>query len=314
MNLKNYNIEKSFFVEGIDGKKIFVYCWDTVSKPKAVIQIFHGMMEYGERYKSFAEYFNSKGFIVYSNDLRGHGRTASSVEELGYIGEDGFNKIVKDELIITKLINENHPKLPVIIYSHSFGSFIAQEYMINYGNYVNGVILAGSAARKGPEVAAGKIVAYLEKLLFGNKKKSRLLTFLTFFNHNKKVKNNTSKFSWLTRNLDEIKKFEEDELCGAMFSAEFYYYFFSALCLLYKKERLSRIPVNLPILIISGTDDPVGSYGSFVKKLYKIYSSTGIEDVKIKLYENARHELVHETNRDEIFSDITKWIDAKINV
>lgn len=314
MDIENTNnIAKEFFLKGTDGKKIFVYCWDNVLNPKAVIQIFHGMAEHAGRYEHFAKHLNSKGFIVYINDHRGHGKTAGAVEQLGYIGEDGFNKIVEDGHLINEFIQKNHKDLPILIFGFSFGSFVAQEYMISYGSKLKGVILCGSAARTGPEIALGKILANLQLMIFDDKKKSRLLNYLTFFGYNKRIKNNTYKFEWLSCNLDVIKKYEDDPLCGTVFTTGFYYYFFKALRELYKKDRLDKIPKTLPVLIISGSEDPVGNYGSWVKKLYKIYKNLGVSNLKLKLYHGARHELINESNQQEVFSDLVTWIDKQIS-
>lgn len=300
-----------FFIKGKDGKDVFVYCWDKVLIPKAVVQIFHGMAEHGARYDCFARFLNSEGFIVYADDHRGHGKTSGGLKELGYIGEDGFNNIVEDEHIISKLIKEKHGDLPIILFGHSFGSFIGQEYIIRYGNEISGVIMSGSAARTGPEVLVGRVIAYIEKSIYGDKKKSKLIDHLCFGNNNKKIPHNKYKFEWLSTDLEEVKRYERDPLCGTLFTAGFFYYFFKGLSKLYKKHRLAKIPKELPILIISGEEDPVGNYGALVKKLHKKYIDAGINNVKLKLYSAKRHELLNETNRDEVFSDVLSWINQE---
>lgn len=303
------NIKEGSFIKGKDGKEIFVYCWGSISESRAVIQIFHGMAEHAGRYKKFAEYLNAQGFIVYANDHRGHGRTAGSVEELGYIGKDGFNAIVEDEYIISKFIKEKYKNLPVIILGHSFGSFVAQEYIIRYGDKIKGVILSGSAARMGLDVRVGKLIASIEKSIFGDTKKSRVIDYLSFSGYNKKIKNNKYKFEWLSCDLEEVKKYEEDPLCGTVVTIGFFYWFFKGILELYKKERLIKIPNDLPILIVSGEEDPVGNYGHLVKKLYEIYKAIGIKNLDMELYVDRRHELIHEINRDEVFTDLLMWID-----
>ncbi|MCK4257385.1 MAG: lysophospholipase [Halanaerobiales bacterium] len=304
MNLKT---KEEFSIKGSDGMNVFVHCWNKVAEPRAVVQIFHGMAEHAARYERFAKYLNSEGFIVYANDHRGHGRTAGSVEELGYIGQDGFNMIVEDEYIITELIQEKHQGLPIIVFGHSFGSFIAQEYIINYGKEIVGVVLCGSAAKLGIEVHAGKMIAGLEKIIFGERKKSKLLDFLSFGSYNKRIKNNTCRFDWLSTDVDEVKKYEEDPYSGTLFTVGFFYYFLQGLSKLYKKDRLAKIPKDLPIFIIAGDQDPVGNYGRLVKKLYSIYQETGIHDVKMRLYPGGRHELLNEVNRDEVALHLLTW-------
>ncbi|MBS4538766.1 alpha/beta hydrolase [Clostridium sp. D2Q-11] len=302
------NIENSFYITGKDNYKVYVYCWDDVVNPKGVIHIFHGMAEHAERYKEFAEYLNNKGFIVYANDHRGHGKTAGRIEELGYIGEDGFNNIVEDQSIIKNLIRNKYPELPIIVFGHSFGSFIAQEYIIRYGNEIQGVILSGSAMMKGVDVSLGRVLSSIERKINGDKKKSNLINNLSFGTYNKKINDSDSLFAWLTSDEKEVKKYDEDPYCGTVFTTGFFYYFFTGLSTLYKKKRLDNISKELPILILSGKDDPVGKYGKSVRKLYESYMNIGIENVDIKLYEGGRHEMINEINKNEVFEDIVNWI------
>ncbi len=305
--MANEEIKEGFFIQGKDNKSIYLHCWENVKNPRAVIQIFHGMAEHGGRYKQFAEYLNKKGYAVYADDHRGHGKTAGSKEEYGYIGEDGFNKIVEDEYIIKDYIQKKHKGLPIIIFGHSFGSFIAQEFILRYGSELAGVILCGSAARSGPEIVAGRLVSYIEKSLFGEKKKSKLLDFLTFRSYNKHFKNSQSK-SWLCSNEEAVIKYAEDPFCGGLVTASFYHELFKGISKLYKNERLSNIPKHLPIYIIAGEDDPVGNFGVLVKKLYNKYLNIGMSNIELKLYKKCRHELLNEVNKDEIYSEIIKWI------
>jgi len=295
-------------IKARDGKNLYICCWDKVEKPKGMLQIFHGMAEHAGRYKEFAEYLNSHGFIVYASDHRGHGKTADTVEELGYIGEDGFNSIVEDKHLIFEKMKREHPELPMFLFGHSFGSFVAQEYIIRYGSELDGVVLSGSAAQKGIQVYGGRLISSMEKLIFGEKKQSKLIDKLSFGSYNKRIKDDGHKFAWLSRDLNEVKKYEEDSFCGSVFTTGFFYYFMKGLRNLYKKERLSLIPTKLPIYIVSGKEDPVGGYGKLVKQLFKVYKKNGIRDVQIKLYPGCRHEILNEINKNEVYVDILNWL------
>ncbi|MDS0526706.1 lysophospholipase [Clostridium sp. SHJSY1] len=295
-------------IKAKDGKNLYTYCWDKVENPKAVIQIFHGMAEHSGRYEKFSEYLNKHGYIVYASDHRGHGKTAETIEELGYIGEDGFNTIVLDKHLMFQQIKDKYPKLPIFLFGHSFGSFLAQEYIIRYGNELKGVILSGSAAEKGFKVWGGRLVSSIERQIFGEKKKGRIMNALTLETYNKRFETDGSQLSWISSDLNEVRKYEEDPYCGKVFSVGFFYYLMKGLSRLYKKERLVLIPTNLPIYIISGEDDPVGGYGKLVKKLFKIYKNIGIKDVDIKLYLGFRHEIINEKNKIEVYEDILKWL------
>lgn len=305
--------ENGFYMEAKDGKKLFLYCFDNVAEPKAVVQIFHGMAEHAGRYKDFAAYLNSKGFIVYGDDHRGHGKTAKSIDQVGYIGEDGFNKIVEDKYMIKNWIKSKHPNLPIIVFSHSFGSFIGQEFILQHGNEIDGIILSGSAARTRSEILAGRIVSSFERKVLGESRKSKLSDYFSFLSCNKKIKNPVTKSDWLTRDNNEVKKFREDPFCGTVFTIGFYYYLFKGFSRLYDKDRLAQIPKDLPIMIMSGTADPIGRYGKLVNNLHLNYLNAGVKNLSIKLYPEARHELINEINKHEVYEDILEWLTELLN-
>jgi len=307
---KNFD---AFFIKGEDGGNIYLNLWEPEINPIGIIQIFHGMAEHGGRYQNFAYYMNEKGFVVCANDHRGHGKTAGSLDNVGYIGKDGFNKIVEDEYLIMNFLKEKYGNFPIVIFGHSFGSFVAQEFMIRYGKEVNGVILSGSSAVKELPLKFGYALAFIEKSLFGEKKRSKILDKLTFGSYNKRVKGDKlSKFEWLSTDKEEVKKYEEDPYCGGIFTAGFFYYFFRGLLNIFKPQRLMKIPKDLPLLIISGEEDPVGEYGKLVKRLYELYRGMGLKRVDIKLYPGKRHELLNEVGKEEVYKDIFAWIEEEI--
>lgn len=297
-------------IEGIDNKKIFIRVWDNICDARGVIQIFHGMAEHSERYDEFARYLNEQGYVVYADDHRGHGKTELSKEELGYLGEDGFNKVVEDEKIITNFIKEQYKDIPIYIFAHSFGSFIGQEYITRYSENINGIILSGSAMQIGLDVKLGAVLAKIQRRFVDEKREAKLIDKLSFGAFNRKVENPMNKFAWLTRDTDEVDKYIKDENCGFISSINFYYNLFNGLNGLYRNDKIKNIRKDLPILLLSGDMDPVGKYGKSVKNLYNQYISLAIKNVSIKLYEGARHELLKETNKDEVYEYVVKWIEA----
>jgi len=303
----------SFYYDAIDNKKIHTYVWNKTDEPKGVVQILHGMAEHGGRYADFASFLNRNGFIVYANDHRGHGKTAEDPDEIGIIGEDGFELIISDAVTLLKVIKNNHPGLPVFILGHSFGSFLAQSFISRYGSEIKGVILSGSAKQDGPETAFGMVVASIQRFIFGENKKSFLIDKLGFGSYNKRILNAKSKFSWLSCDYNEVEKYENDPLCGNVFSIGFYYYFFNALKGLYDYSKSTGIPKALPVFIISGGEDPVGKYGKKVLDLYDFYMKLGLENVQIKLYPGKRHEILNETGRQEVYDDILSWLETRIH-
>lgn len=300
------------YISSHDGQKIFLRIWNQVEKPKGAVQIIHGMAEHSARYEAFALFLNKQGYIVYADDHRGHGHSLTEEEIFGYIGEDGFQKIVKDEQLISELIKKKYPQLPLFIFAHSFGSFIGQEYIIQNSEKIDGMILSGSAKQNGLDVKMGRILATFQNTVFDNKKEAKLIDQLSFGSYNKKFKKQQPTSSWLTRDAKVVEQYEEDELSGFVSSINFYYELFHAFKSLYQTKRLEKIEKDLPLLIVSGDMDPVGKYGTAVQALYEQYVQLDLEHVTLKLFKDARHELVNELNNQEVFSYINDWLHQQI--
>ena len=249
-------MEEGFYFRVADGKDIYTHCWEDVVDPKAIVQIFHGMGEHGARYGRLATFLNRNGFIVYANDHRGHGKTAETLEEIGYIGEDGFNGIVEDEHILTGIIKKKYPGFPVIILGHSFGSFVAQDYITRYGKEIYGAILSGSALNNGLNVMLGWVLTAIQKRFISDRKKAYLINKLGFSKFNSRIEKPKSIYAWLSRDDAEVKKYDADPFCGEILTINFFYFFFKGLIKLYKSEKIRSIPDKLPLYICSGSEDP----------------------------------------------------------
>ena len=306
-------INEGFYLKARDEKNIYIHQWLNAKEPRAVVLIFHGMAEHAGRYQPFADFLNNNGFIVYADDHRGHGKTAGTLDKLGYIGKDGYNRIVEDEHMLTAFIKEKHPDLPVFIFAHSFGSFIGQSYITNYGKDIAGIILSGSAARSGFEILFGRVLTSLDRAVTGETKQSILMNAVCFGTYNKRVTDSQSAFAWLSRDENEVKKYEEDKFCGSVFTVNYFYYMFKGLKDLYARGVFNRIPEALPIYLMSGADDPVGSYGKCVKKLFRKYRDANIKDLELKIYPGGRHEMLNEINREEVYNNILNWLKLHMN-
>ena len=303
--------KKKSFIISFDGTKLLLRIWDDVKEPMGIVQIFHGMAEHSGRYNSFASFLNENGFIVYASDHRGHGYSLHDNNVYGYIGEDGFNNIVKDQRIISDMIGQRYGSLPLYIFAHSFGSFIGQEYIIGYSNDIDGIILSGSAKQSGLDVRAGSLIASIQNKLLDNTLPAKLIDRLSFGSYNRQVKDRKTEFDWLSKDAKEVDKYMKDELCGFISPINFYYHLFRAFKSLYKKNRLKDIAKDLPILIISGDKDPVGKYGKSTRSLYSQYEKLNLADIELKLYEDARHELLNEINRQAVYDYILQWLEPR---
>lgn len=291
-----------------DGKNIALYNWKSAKKPVAVIHIIHGMAEHARRYERFANEAIKNNIEVFASDLRGHGNSVEHGSIYGHTSDkDGFVRIVEDQKEINSEIKKKYPQLPIIILGHSFGSFITQSYIENYGNTIDKCVLIGSS---GPNNAVrfGKFLADFICFFRGRKRISQILHNLSLGAYNKKIKHIKTNCDWLSRDEDEVKKYINDPFCNFICPSGFYKDLMNGLIKIHKINEIKKIPVTLPILILAGSKDPVSKYGRTLKKLHHIYLKTGISNTTLKLYENARHELLNEINRDEVTSDILNWI------
>lgn len=307
-------INEDFTFTSRDKTEIKVYKWvPTNQKPKGVVQIAHGMAETAARYERFAEVLTKRGLIVYANDHRGHGKTAASIEELGYLGDEGaFELLVEDMAKLSDIIEKENSTLPIYLFSHSMGSFAAQRYIMDYKGNIEGLILSGSNGEQGLILKAGKTVVRATMAVKGRKFKSKFIDTLIFGGFNKKFEPKKTGSEWLTRDTDELDKYVKNPYCGTLFPVSFYDEFIENLEYIENKNNFLKIPKDLPILILSGNQDPVGDFGKGVEKLYHRYENRGVRDLKMKLYEGARHELLHETNRAEVMRDIVEWVEKRI--
>lgn len=293
-----------------DGTVLQCYLWNDVKNPKGVVQISHGMAEHARRYDNFATFLNRNGYIVYADDHRAHGLTStkqSTKGVKGYHKGNIYEDTVKDEIAITAYLKEKY-NLPVIYLGHSYGSMLGQRY-IELPNESVGAILCGSANMKGGLLSVGASIANMQYALLGGEKPGVMLDKLSFGSYNAKFKKDKTDFAWLSRDKEQVKKYIFDEQCGYVMSIAFYKFFFQGLKNSYKSANLAGIDKNKPIALFSGALDPVGGQGKLVRKLYDMYKKLGVKDVSIKLYDDARHEILNETNNAEVYADFLAAID-----
>jgi alpha-beta hydrolase superfamily lysophospholipase len=303
----------SFTYKASDGFDIYARKWVGEEKPRAIVQIAHGMAEHIERYDDFANSLLTQGFVVFGNDHRGHGKTIGTNGTMGYFDDDqGFEKVVNDMWVLTNIIEKEYPDIPIYLFGHSMGSFLSRRYIQLHGNRLAGVILCGSGGDPGIVGKIGKFIASREVKKRGRKTQSPLLNNLIFGNYNKPFRPGRTDFDWLSRSEREVDKYIEDPYCGEVFTTGFYYDLLAGLESINRPENIAYTPVDLPVFFISGSDDPVGNHTKGVLQAYHAYKRAGIKDVTCKFYEGARHELLNETNKEEIYEDIIDWIELHL--
>lgn len=290
-----------------DNKQVALYEFDNVTKPRAVVQIAHGMSEHSQRYKYFADYLNSQGYIVVMNDLRGHG-SSTTVDSYGYEAGDNWTNNINDQIAISNYCVDKY-KLPLVMMGHSYGSFLTQRLM-EINNIPVAFILSGSCYMNTPTVSLGKIIAKNMCRNKGGKYPAELLATMSFRSYDKHFKQGTN--AWLSRDTSIVEEYNNDKMCGYVCSANFYRSFFTGLKQIYKKAELSKIDTAKPLLIFSGSDDPVGNYSKGVTKLSKMYKKLKISDITTILYEGGRHEMLNETNKQEVYQAVVEFLNRVI--
>ncbi len=289
---------------------IYYQSW-TPSNPddvKGIFQIAHGMAEHGDRYEEFAKFLTKIGFAVYVNDHVGHGRSIKTDDDLGYFGEkDGWKSFVNDVHTVTLRAKKEFPGVPVVLFGHSMGSFIARSYIAQYADDINAAIICGTS---GPNPAAGVGIALANAIakIKGSRHRSKFINSVAFGTYNKRCASvDDNGFGWLSTDKAVVKKYNEDPLCGFLFTVKGFTDLFGVLDDVSKKEWFEKVPEKLPIFLIAGKEDPVGSYGAGVEKVYKELINTNHKKVTIKLYDRMRHEILNEFGKEEVMVNIAQW-------
>ena len=297
----------TFTLETPDGVSLFTYCWLPDAAPQAVVQIVHGLAEHAGRYARLAAALSNRGYAVYANDLRGHGRTAKTAADLGFLAEhDGWNKCVGDLWQLNRQIAARHPGLPIVLFGHSMGSFLAQQLIIARGEGFAGAVLSGSNGRRPVLAAIALGLARLERLRLGSRGRSALLHAAFFASFNRPFRPARTLFDWLSRDPVEVDKYIADPLCGFGSTTQLYIDLLEALGEMATPARQTQIPKQLPVYIFNGARDPVATN---IGRLVAAYQSAGLKNVTYKAYPDGRHESLNEINRDEVTRDLITWLD-----
>lgn len=288
--------------KGLGGAEIFYQSWLPESEIKAVVQIAHGMAEHSTRYAEFAQFLNKNGIAVYANDHRGHGKTIDYGGTQGYFSEkNGWSLVLNDVKEFSAIIKKEHPDIPLFLFGHSMGSFLARTYAGLWGTTIDGLILSGTGSNPQAVLVAGSILASILPAT----KPSKLLDSMVFGKYNKPYQ---TPFQWLSRDQKKVDEYVNDPLCGFVCTGRFFFDMLYGLKMLNRKNVNNGMPSDLPILIFSGSNDPVGELTKGVKKLTQQYKSEGFINVSEKFYPEGRHEMLNDINRKEVYNDVLEWL------
>jgi len=270
------------------------------------------MAEHAARYERLAEALTAAGYVVYANDHRGHGKTARTDAELGFFARSGgFRRVMRDIEQLIALEKQENPGLPVVLFGHSMGSFLAQALMIERGRDFQAVVLSGSSGKPSALASVGKVVARVERVRLGERGKSPFLDKMSFDRFNTAFKPSRTAFDWLSRDEAEVDKYIADPRCGFACAASLWVDLLDALSEISAESRQERIPKDLPVYIFAGSRDPVGENTKSLDQLLGAYRRAGLRSVTHRFYPGGRHEMLNETNRDEVTRDLIAWLDAQ---
>ena len=293
-------------IKTVNGDTLFGFAWEC-EKPEGIVVIATGMEETSYRYDDFAKFLNKNGYNVYCVDHYGQGESVVDESQLGIVPRSFFSKCVRvlDDVAKKYAI----PDKPLIIFGHSMGSFMVQDYIQRYNKRPTKAIIMGT---NGPNAkvlfAMGYPLARLVAKLRGENRQAKFLANMAVGAYAKSVKNRKTNCDWLSYNEENVQRYLDDPKCGHPSSNGFYRELLKGNHRLYRKKFLAKINKNLPILVTAGKDDPVGAFGKGPTALVKLYHKLGIKNAELKIYENMRHEILNEKDNQKVYNDILEFI------
>lgn len=295
--------------------EISVYSWFPSSgiTTKGIVQIAHGMAEHSARYEDLAEVLTNAGYAVYANDHRGHGKTAGNLDDTGYLAhENGWDIVVGDMYELNNIIRKDNPGIPIYLLGVSWGSLLSRSFIMEHGDKLSGVILIGTNGDPGPLKFIGILVSKLEMKMKGKKARSPILDNLSFGNFNKAFAPNRTKFDWISKDTANVDRYVDDPYCGFVCTSGFFYDLVTGVDYISRLENVKKTPKDLPVLFLSGENDPVGNMTKGVLEVYNLFKKAGIEDVSYKFYPGVRHEILNDISKKEVYLDIIDWMEKHI--
>jgi alpha-beta hydrolase superfamily lysophospholipase len=276
-----------------DGTQIVAYRWDPENPPRAAVQLTHGMGEHARRYDHVAQALNEAGFVVYAQDHRGHGASADPAS-YGNLGPGSWAALVDDIGLLSTIIHEDHADLPLILLAHSMGSFAAQQYLLDHSGDVDGAVLTGTA-----------VIDLLEPAL----DLSQPLDLAMF---NAPFAPARTDYDWLSRDEAIVDAYIADPACGFGIDAEATRGMFTGARRVADPAQVEAMRSDLPVYIAVGENDPVNGGLALLTPLTDRYAAAGLDDVTVRVWPGARHEILNETNRDEVIAEINAWLDRVV--
>ncbi len=307
-------IREEFDVPSSNGRShLHGVIWRPEKDAKMVLQLAHGMLEHIEYYEDFACWLADHGVVVAGHDHLGHGRTAVGPEEFGFFAEkDGYVYLVKDVNRVRRYLTARFSELPYFLMGHSMGSFMVRRYLTAFGEGLSGAVLMGTGHQPQVQVRLGLALAGIGSAVLGADYRSRTVQKLFRGVMNRKIRPARTSMDWLSTDQEQVDRFVSDDFCSHLFTCSAYRDLLRMVSDAENQKLLQRVPKELPLLMISGKEDPVGEYGRGVERACQACRKAGIQNVEMLLYPEGRHELVIETNRLQVAEDILHWMEKQM--
>lgn len=299
---------EEFYLASNGAGRIHCGLWLPEGQPRAVVQIIHGIAEHIGRYDHFARFLTERGFAVCADDHMGHGLSVESGGVFGYFS-GGWMAAVRDERSLFEEMKKRFPAVTIFMLGHSMGSFLLRTYLYTYPGELTGAIISGTGWQPELALSAGLALCRLEQLRIGETGRSKLLKELMFGAYNKKFSPNRTPNDWICSDEAVVDAYTEDALCGFDATVGLTRDMLTGISMNQKKENLAKMDKTLPVLFVSGMQDPVGAMGEGVLRTIDAFKRAGLTNVTIRLYPEGRHEMLNETNRTEVYADVLSWLE-----
>jgi alpha-beta hydrolase superfamily lysophospholipase len=293
-----------------DRVRIALHVWP-VPHPRAVVLIAHGAAEHAARYARFAAALNAAGYGVYAVDHRGHGLTAASTGLGIFAADDGWNRAVADLRQAVDRMRNDHPGIPLVLFGHSMGSLMVQQYVAEYGDSIDAAVLCGSMLIDGLRDLLPLIAAEVAQA--GREAPCNVMTeMMAGGGFTAGLEDVSTPFDWLSRDRAEVQAYIDDPLCGFPLSTGAWQDLLGSNRIPAVTADYARIPRDLPVHVIAGEKDPVNQGLTVLKELLRRYEDAGMRRVSARFYPGARHEILNEINREEVTAELIAWLDATV--
>lgn len=290
------------FLTAIDGHRIPVKRWRP-AKARSGLVIAHGMAEHAGRYSALAHYLSQSGIDVFAIEHRGHGSDCPSADLGHYADNRGWQKVVSDLHELVGHARSENPSRPLALFGHSMGSFVAQAYAQQHSDRIDSLILSATNRINHAQLRVSRALVNVIRALKGRRHVSPLIESLTFGAFNKAFQPNRTSHDWLSRDTGQVDAYLADPYCGFGCSVQLWHDFLGGMLAIDPRQWRKDLPVH----IVSGTDDPVGEMGRGVRQHIRVIRSAGVQGSE-RLFEGGRHELVNEVNAKEVWQHLLECL------